>query len=92
LIRNDLAVLAAVGTQEYDQRLPASLGEAEAVMALNPVTGAMLEPFSSRVGVVSGGMDRARFPWPPPEVSEPGRPTAGTETKTLTTQHPFPPL
>jgi hypothetical protein len=52
----------------------------------------MLEPFSGRVGVVSWGMHRARFPWPPPEVSEPGRPTVEAETKTLTIQHPFPRL
>jgi glycosyltransferase involved in cell wall biosynthesis len=56
--------LAGVGTQEYYAKLRRSLSEAEAVVALNPVIAAMLEPYSSRVRVVPWGMDAARFPWP----------------------------
>ena len=56
--------LAGVGTQEYDQKLRRSLDEAEAVLVLNPVIAAMLEPYSSRVRIVPWGMDPARFPWP----------------------------
>ena len=59
--------LAGVGTPEYDQKLRRSLQEAEAVLALNPLTAAMLEPFSRRVRVVPWGLDPARFPWPPPD-------------------------
>ena len=56
--------LAGVGTQEYYQRLRRSLSEAEAVLALNPVIAALLEPYASRVRIVPWGMDAARFPWP----------------------------
>ncbi len=59
--------LAGVGTAEYDRTLRQALLEAEAVLALNPLTAAMLEPFSGRVRVVPWGIDAARFPWPPPE-------------------------
>ena len=41
------------------------------MLVLNPVIAAMLEPYSSRVCIVPWGMDPARFPWPPPEVSKP---------------------
>jgi len=70
--------LAGVGTAEYDQKLRRSLLEAEAVLALNPLTAAMLEPFTSRVCIVPWGIDAARFPWPAGGVpgDEPhGRPT-----------------
>ncbi len=59
--------LAGVGTQEYYAKLRRSLGEAEAVLVLNPVIAAMLEPYASRVRIVPWGMDAARFPWPPPD-------------------------
>ena len=55
--------LAGVGTPEYDQKLRRSLQEAEAVLVLNPLTAAMLEPYASRVCVVPWGIDPARFPW-----------------------------
>ena len=55
--------LAGVGTAEYDQKLRLSLLEAEAVLALNPLTAAMLEPFASRVCIVPWGIDAGRFPW-----------------------------
>jgi glycosyltransferase involved in cell wall biosynthesis len=57
--------LSGVGTAEYDATLRRSLREAEAVLVLNPVTGAMLSPYARRVCVVPWGMDPARFPWPP---------------------------
>jgi glycosyltransferase involved in cell wall biosynthesis len=63
--------LAGVGTAEYDQKLRRSLQEAEAVLALNPPTAAMLEPFCSQVRIVPWGIDPARFPWPPPEETRP---------------------
>ncbi len=53
---------AGVGSAEYDQRLRRSLLEAEAVLALNPLTAAMLEPYARRVGVVPWGIDAGRFP------------------------------
>jgi glycosyltransferase involved in cell wall biosynthesis len=58
--------LAGVGTPEYDQALRRSLQEAEAVLALNPLTAAMLEPYASCVRIVPWGLDPARFPWPQP--------------------------
>jgi glycosyltransferase involved in cell wall biosynthesis len=67
--------LAGVGTREYDQNLRASLAEAEAVLVLNPIIAAMLEPYSSRVCIVPWGMDPERFPWP----AESGRPAVGAE-------------
>jgi glycosyltransferase involved in cell wall biosynthesis len=60
--------LAAVGTREYYEKLRRSLDEAEAVMVLNPVIEAMMQPFARRVCVVPWGMDAARFPWPAPEA------------------------
>ena len=56
--------LAGVGTLEYDQTLRRSLLEAEAVLALNPLTASMLEPYARRVCVVPWGIDAGRFPWP----------------------------
>jgi glycosyltransferase involved in cell wall biosynthesis len=65
--------LAVVGTREYDQKLRTWL--AEAVLALNPIIAAMLEPYSSRACIVPWGMDPARFPWP----VESGRPAVGAD-------------
>jgi hypothetical protein len=56
--------LAGVGTQEYYAMLRQSLSQAEAVLVLNPVIAALVEPYSSRVRIVPWGMDAARFPWP----------------------------
>jgi glycosyltransferase involved in cell wall biosynthesis len=68
--------LAAVGTPEYDQFLRRSLWEAR--LALNPITAALLEPYSRRVCVVPWGIDAERFPWPPPDQAPrpPGQPAA----------------
>ena len=57
--------LAGVGTAEYDWKLRQSLLEAEAVLALNPLTAAMLEPYARRACVVPWGIDAGRFPWEP---------------------------
>jgi glycosyltransferase involved in cell wall biosynthesis len=58
--------------------LRTSLQEAEAVLALNPLIAAMLEPFASRVCVVPWGIDAARFPrtanWEGESPDEPRRP------------------
>jgi glycosyltransferase involved in cell wall biosynthesis len=64
--------LAGVGTPEYDQALRRSLQEAEAVLALNPLTAAVLEPFARCVRVVPWGLDPARFHWPPPDEPREG--------------------
>jgi hypothetical protein len=66
--------LAGVGTPEYDRTLRQSLQEAEAVLALNPLTAAMLEPYARRVCVVPWGIDAARFPWPASDNGQIGRP------------------
>jgi len=61
--------LAGVGSAAYDERLRRSLQNAAAVLVLNPLIGAMLEPYARKVHVIPWGMDTARFPWPPPEES-----------------------
>jgi len=81
--------LAGVGTADYDQKVRRSLLEAEAVLALNPLTAAMLEPYARRVCVVPWGVDARRFPWPaedgaegrPTVPEEGGRPTPNTQTE-----------
>jgi hypothetical protein len=50
----------------YYGKLRQSLGEAEAVLVLNLVIAALLEPYCSRVRIVPWGMDQTRFPWPAP--------------------------
>jgi len=74
--------LAGVGTPEYEQTLRRALDEAEAVLALNPLTAALLEPYARRVCVVPWGMDPARFPWPPSDFykAEGGSPEAGSKS------------
>jgi glycosyltransferase involved in cell wall biosynthesis len=62
--------LAGVGTAEYDRILRQAFLVAEAVLVLNPITAAMLEPFAKRVCVVPWGVDRARFPWDVHGVSD----------------------
>jgi glycosyltransferase involved in cell wall biosynthesis len=63
--------LAGAGTPEYHALLCEVLREADAVLVLNPLTEAMLSPYSGRVKVVPWGMDPARFPRadtaPPPD-------------------------
>jgi glycosyltransferase involved in cell wall biosynthesis len=60
--------LAGVASAEYDRKLRQSLVEAEAVLALNPLTAAMLEPYARRVCVVPWGIDAGRFPCPVEDV------------------------
>ena len=55
--------LAGVGTAEYDRMLRQSFYEAEAVLVLNPITAALVEPYARRVCIVPWGIDSARFPW-----------------------------
>ncbi len=62
--------LAGVGTAEYDRILRLSLQDAEAVLVLNPVTAAVLEPHAKRVCVVPWGIDPARFSWPRPDRAD----------------------
>ncbi len=56
--------LAGVGTPEYDTLMRQMFYDAEAVLVLNPITAALLEPFARRVCIVPWGIDPARFPWP----------------------------
>jgi glycosyltransferase involved in cell wall biosynthesis len=62
--------LARVGTPEYDRLLRRSLHDAAAVLVLNPITAAMIEPYARRVCIVPWGIDAARFPWPAEEAVE----------------------
>jgi len=71
--------LAGVGTAEYDQTMRRSLLEAEAVLALNPLTAGMLEPFARRVCVVPWGIDAGRFPWAADGEACAGRPAVAPE-------------
>ena len=66
--------LAGVGTPEYDRLLRQSFYDAEAVLVLNPITAAMLEPFARRVCIVPWGIDPARFPWPTDDEDSGARP------------------
>jgi len=65
--------LCRVGTPEYDRKLRRAMENAEAVLVLNPLIGALVEPYARSVRVVPWGMDPARFPWPPPEQGGAGR-------------------
>jgi glycosyltransferase involved in cell wall biosynthesis len=67
--------LAGVGTPEYRDALFEAFADAAAVLAVNPLTAAMVEPYARDVRVVTAGMDPARFPWPfPPERQSPPTP------------------
>ncbi len=60
--------LAGVGTEDYDRMLRQSFYEAEAVLVLNPITAALVEPYARRVCIVPWGIDAARFPWAADEI------------------------
>ena len=76
--------LAGVGTPEYDRLLRQTFYDAEAVLVLNPITAAMLEPFSRRVCIVPWGIDPARFPWPADDGEEEDNGEAsGTQNENL---------
>ena len=74
--------LAGVGTAEYDRILRQSFFEAEAVLVLNPITAAMLEPYARRVCVVPWGIDAARFPWGVEEEGKDGDTGQASATQT----------
>jgi glycosyltransferase involved in cell wall biosynthesis len=59
--------LAGVGSPEYHEILMRTMREAAAVLVVNPLQAAMLEPHATDVRVVTAGMDSRRFPWPPPD-------------------------
>lgn len=69
--------VAGVGTPGYAAALRDAFAGAAAVLAVNPLTAAMVEPHAREVRVVTAGMDPARFPWPPPAddaaLRRPGR-------------------
>ncbi len=67
--------LAGVGTLKYHERLVNAVRQAEAVLVVNPLHAAILGPYSSRVKVVTSGMDSARFPWPWAETRSRARTT-----------------
>jgi hypothetical protein len=67
--------LCRVGTPDYDRRLRRALEEAEAVLVLNPLIAALVEPYARNVRVVPWGMDPSRFPWPPGDGLRDGRPS-----------------
>lgn len=60
--------LAGVGTPKYREALFKAFAEAAAVLVVNPLTAAMVEPYAKDVRVVTAGMDPARFPWPFPQA------------------------
>jgi glycosyltransferase involved in cell wall biosynthesis len=65
--------LAGVGTRPYHEKLLRALGEAEAVLVVNPLSAALVAPFARQVRVVTAGMDPVRFPYPgPPRPNKPG--------------------
>jgi glycosyltransferase involved in cell wall biosynthesis len=59
--------LCGVGSPGYQETLLRALREAEAVLVLNPLTEALVSPYTSRVRVVPWGMDPERFPAPRPK-------------------------
>jgi len=64
--------LAGFGDPGYRAALAAAFAGAAAVLAVNPLTAAMVEPHARDVRVVTAGMDPARFPYPfPPERAAP---------------------
>jgi hypothetical protein len=75
--------LAGVGTPEYDHLLRQTLHDAEAVLVLNPITAAMLEPYARHVRIVPWGIDPARFPWPPPDQDQQASPTRPPDAKAI---------
>lgn len=58
--------LAGVGTPGYHEALVRAFAGAAAVLAVNPLTAAMVEPYARDARVVTAGMDPGRFPWPHP--------------------------
>lgn len=65
--------LSGFGSPEYREAFFAAFAGASAVLAVNPLSAAMVEPFTNEVRVVTAGMDPARFPWPFPVDKLPAR-------------------
>ncbi|MFO0811980.1 MAG: glycosyltransferase family 4 protein [Gemmatales bacterium] len=68
--------LAEVASPKYETRLKKVFRQAHAVLVVNPLTEAMVAPYSTRVCTVTAGMDPARFPeiWPDDPAPESERP------------------
>jgi glycosyltransferase involved in cell wall biosynthesis len=49
------------GTTEYDRTLRWAFENAEAVLVVNPLIGAMVSPYAKKVCVIPSGFDEARF-------------------------------
>jgi glycosyltransferase involved in cell wall biosynthesis len=58
--------LSGVGTAEYQEKLVRAFRDAEAVLVVNPLTEAMMSPYTQQVRVATSGFDPDRFPWPNP--------------------------
>lgn len=54
--------LVNYGTNEYDSTLRWAFANAEAVLVVNPLIGAMVSPYAKKVCVIPSGFDSARFP------------------------------
>lgn len=63
--------LAGVGTPQYQVTLSQAFRNALAVLVVNPLTEAMVAPYSTTVRTVTAGMDTARFPDPWPDDPAP---------------------
>lgn len=61
--------LAGYGNGVYKQRLVSAIGDAEAVLVVNPLIAEMVRPYAKQVLVVPSGFDPARFPWPLPDTN-----------------------
>ena len=66
--------LSGFGSAGYAGQLLRAFSEAEGVLVVNPLIGAMVAPFANAVHVVPSGFDPARFPWPWPNQSAGQRP------------------
>jgi len=53
--------LAGVESALYHERLVRAMGEAEAVLVVNPLTAELVKPFARDVPVVTAGIDPGRF-------------------------------
>lgn len=60
--------LAGYGTSQYDESLRRAFAQAEGVLVVNPLIGAMVAPYARAVHVVPSGFDAERFP--PPELCQ----------------------
>ncbi|MDB5343898.1 MAG: glycosyl transferase group 1 [Schlesneria sp.] len=54
--------LVQYGTTGYDRSLRSAFGNAEGILVVNPLIGAMVGPYAKRVHVIPSGFDSTRFP------------------------------